>query len=174
MSQSTRTTPAARSTAQRSGVRRLLRPACAVVLGVVAVGSLSSCSGDPQPTADAAPVTVTETVAPQPSQVEEAAPPPPPSAPSASSAEDAATPADPVVDFVMPELVGVDLQTAQNAVQDNGVFFSVSHDLLGSRSQVLDSNWIVCTQSIPAGQRVTGDVEGEIDFGAVKRGEACP
>jgi hypothetical protein len=84
------------------------------------------------------------------------------------------TPAAPVVDFAMPDLVGLDLQTAQNLVQDNDVWLSVSHDLRGSRNQVLDSNWIVCDQSIPAGQRVTGDVEGAIDFGVVKREESCP
>jgi hypothetical protein len=158
--------PAARSTSDRSGPARWPKPAYLVVLGFAAVGALSSCSSDTEPTADAAPVTVTETVAPHPSQVAEAAPSP--------STEESATVDAPVVDFVMPDLVGVDLQTAQNTVQESGVFFSVSHDLLGSRSQVLDSNWIVCTQSVPAGERITGDVEGEIDFGAVKRGEPCP
>jgi hypothetical protein len=74
----------------------------------------------------------------------------------------------------MPDFVGMDLQSAQNLVQANGVFFSQSHDLLGSRSQVLDSNWLVCDQNIPVGQQVTGDAEGAIDFGVVKRGEACP
>jgi hypothetical protein len=78
------------------------------------------------------------------------------------------------VDFVMPDLVGLDLQSAQDAVQDLGVFYSVSHDLLGSRNQVLDSNWIVCDQNVAPGQRVTGDVEGQLDFGVVKREESCP
>lgn len=78
------------------------------------------------------------------------------------------------VDFVMPSVIGMDLQSAQNLMQDNGVFFSTSHDLAGGRAQVVDSNWVVCTQSVPAGQQVTGDVEGQIDFGVVKRGESCP
>ena len=59
-------------------------------------------------------------------------------------------------------------------MQTNGVWLSVSHDLLGSRSQAIDSNWMVCDQNIPAGQQVTGDVEGAIDFGVVKRSEVCP
>ncbi len=80
----------------------------------------------------------------------------------------------PVVDFTMPDLVGIDLQSAQNTIQGNGVFLSRSHDLLGMRNQVLDSNWVVCTQSIPAGQQVTGDAEGLIDLGVVKREESCP
>ncbi|PZA23086.1 hypothetical protein DMO24_01560 [Modestobacter versicolor] len=74
----------------------------------------------------------------------------------------------------MPDLVGLDLQTAQDTVQGNGVFFSVSHDLLGTRNQVVDSNWIVCSQNVAPGQQVTGDVEGQIDFGVVKRGEGYP
>jgi len=78
------------------------------------------------------------------------------------------------VDFVMPDLVGSDLQSAQNAVQELGVLYSVSHDLLGSRNQVVDSNWVVCDQNITPGQRVTGEIEGQLDFGVVKREEACP
>ncbi len=74
----------------------------------------------------------------------------------------------------MPDLVGTDLQSAQNAVQEFGVLYSVSHDLLGSRNQVIDSGWVVCDQSVAAGQRVTGDVEGQLDFGVVKRAESCP
>jgi hypothetical protein len=34
--------------------------------------------------------------------------------------------------------------------------------------------WMVCTQNVPPGQRVTGDVEGAIDLGVVKREEFCP
>ncbi len=66
------------------------------------------------------------------------------------------------------------LQDAQDLIQTNGVFLSLSHDLLGTRSQVLDANWRVCTQNVPAGQRVTGNAEGVIDLGAVKLEETCP
>ena len=58
--------------------------------------------------------------------------------------------------------------------QTYGVFLSVSHDLLGSRNQVVDSNWVVCDQNVPAGQQVTGDVEGAIDLGVVEREETRP
>lgn len=77
----------------------------------------------------------------------------------------------------MPNLVGIDLQTAQDRVQTYGVFYSVSHDLRGSRHQILDSNWLVCTQDPPAGTHIqgkAGDWEGKIDFGVVKRTESCP
>jgi hypothetical protein len=76
--------------------------------------------------------------------------------------------------FAMPRLVGMDLQSAQNEVQAHGIFFSVSHDLRGIRHQVLDSDWIVCTQNVAPGQQVTSDAEGQIDFGVVKRSETCP
>ena len=78
------------------------------------------------------------------------------------------------VDFAMPDVVGMDLQSAQDLIQTHGVFLSVSHDLRGSRNQVLDSNWLVCDQNIPPGQRVSGDAEGKIDLGVVKREESCP
>jgi PASTA domain len=78
------------------------------------------------------------------------------------------------VNFTMPSVVGMDLQDAQDLMQDNGVLYSTSHDLLGTRMQVLDSGWQVCTQTPAAGTQVTGNVEGRIDFGVVKRGESCP
>jgi hypothetical protein len=74
----------------------------------------------------------------------------------------------------MPAVVGMDLQSAQNLIQTNGVFLSLSHDLLGTRNQVSDANWRVCTQNVAAGQRVTGDVEGAIDLGVVELEELCP
>ena len=77
----------------------------------------------------------------------------------------------------MPSFIGSNLQTAQNKVQDLGVFYSKSHDVRGDRFQVLDSNWQVCTQNIKAGKRVSGSadqLEGKIDFGVVKLTERCP
>lgn len=77
----------------------------------------------------------------------------------------------------MPSFVGMNLQDAQDKVQTFGIFFATSHDLLGSRRQVIDSNWQVCTQSPAAGTRIKGrasDFEGKFDFGAVKLTENCP
>jgi hypothetical protein len=107
-------------------------------------------------------------------------------APAPTAEPEVATPApavttaatsDKVISFKMPNLVGKDLQTAQNTVQTYGVFYSISHDLLGSRHQVVDSNWIVCNQTPRAGSTVRGmdsELEGKIDFGVVKRDESCP
>ncbi|MGY2129405.1 hypothetical protein [Blastococcus sp. SYSU DS0617] len=141
-----------------------------VVAGLFLVGAFgSACAAEAEPDSAAAasssPVEETSTAPLQQSQSAVPAPP----APTTPT-----TPAVPAVDFAMPDVVGMDLQSAQNLVQTHNVWLSVSHDLLGSRNQVLDSGWIVCDQNIAPGQRVTGDVEGAIDFGVVKRGEVCP
>jgi hypothetical protein len=102
-----------------------------------------------------------------------------PTAPATSSAVAAATTQPSAlpaagVNFVMPNEVGKVLQGAQNDLHTNGVFYSKSHDMLGSRHQVLDRDWKVCNQNVPAGQRVAGNAEGMIDFGVVKLSENCP
>jgi hypothetical protein len=158
--------------------------AAALVVGI-GIGNASAGSDEVVPSEAAATSTSSSTAAsstpaPPPSVVPPAAVAPtpsptvPPPAPSTPPPPAPTTPPPPVVDFAMPGLVGLDLQTAQNTVQTFGVFLSRSHDLLGSRNQVLDSNWVVCTQNIPPGQRVTGDAEGLIDLGVVKREESCP
>ncbi|MCF6508719.1 PASTA domain-containing protein [Blastococcus sp. MG754426] len=149
-----------------------------VLAGVVVVGAIGSALGGDDgeaSTAAAATTTVTATVPaepepePEPETPVAVAPAPETAAPPTET-----VPAAPVVDFTMPDFVGMDLQSAQNLLQTNNVWLSLSHDLLGSRNQMVDSNWLVCDQNIPAGQRVTGEVEGHIDFGVVKRGEFCP
>ena len=148
----------------------------AIVLGVLlAIGLIGSAvNGGKNETASSAGAAPSSSSAVQSSS---AAPPPSTQAvaPAPATTPPPVAPAPPAgVDFTMPNFVGMDLQSAQNLVQTNGVFLSVSHDLLGSRNQMVDSNWIVCDQNIPAGQQVTGDAEGLIDFGVVKREEFCP
>jgi hypothetical protein len=146
---------------RQSWVARLL-----LLLSVGAV--LSACGGgDDAPAAAGASSS---------GSAQEAATTAPGEAPPATTAAPApqTTEAAPAAMFDMPDFVGLDLQTAQDMVQTNGVWLSVSHDLLGSRNQVVDSNWLVCTQNIPAGQQVSAGAEGEIDFGVVKREERCP
>jgi hypothetical protein len=76
----------------------------------------------------------------------------------------------------MPSVVGSGLQDAQNQIQaltGDEIFYTTSHDASGAgRLQVVDANWKVCSQNIPAGRRITKD--SQIDFGAVKLGESCP
>lgn len=48
----------------------------------------------------------------------------------------------------MPDVVGMNLQDAQDKIQSLGVFFSRSEDASGAgRAQVLDRNWIVVGQT---------------------------
>jgi hypothetical protein len=76
----------------------------------------------------------------------------------------------------MPNLVGTNLQQAQNRIQTltgGAIFFTNSHDATGkSRNQILDADWKVCTQNVAAGTPITTDTK--IDFGAVKLAENCP
>jgi hypothetical protein len=77
--------------------------------------------------------------------------------------------------FHMPNEVGSVLQTAQDDVQrvsGDPFFFTHSHDLLGDRFQILDRDWMVCSQNVPAGRTVSA--VGHIDFGVVKLDETCP
>lgn len=78
-------------------------------------------------------------------------------------------------DWVVPNEVGNGLQDAQDDVQrasGDPVFVSHSHDLLGDRFQILDSDWRVCTQNVAPGTKV--GPTAHIDFGVVKLNESCP
>jgi hypothetical protein len=142
-----------------------------VIAALTVIGSALSKKDEtdttPAPVAATSPSQQVETPAPS-------TPAAPPVVPTPAAVVPTQAPQAAAVNFAMPDFVGMDLQSAQNLVQTNGVFFSQSHDLLGSRTQLVDSNWLVCDQNIPAGQQVTGEAEGLIDFGVVKRGEACP
>lgn len=69
----------------------------------------------------------------------------------------------------MPDVVCLDLQTAQNTIQKNGVYFSRSEDATGrAREQVWDRNWVVVAQRPAAGEPIG---EGEAVLSVVKKGE---
>jgi hypothetical protein len=77
--------------------------------------------------------------------------------------------------WVMPNEIGNDLQAAQDDLQrvsGDPIFFSHSHDLLGDRFQILDSDWQVCNQNVAPGERVSA--VAHVDFGVVKVYESCP
>lgn len=71
----------------------------------------------------------------------------------------------------LPDLTGNDLQSAQDAAQAAGYRRLASHDLLGTRSQLVDRNWQVCAQEPAAGPQPTSVL---VDFGVIKTGETCP
>lgn len=89
---------------------------------------------------------------------------------------DSTTTAKTAKHWTMPNLVGANLQTAQDRIQSvtgDPVFLTSSHDASGRhRMQVLDRDWKVCTQNIAPGTTFTMDAK--IDFGAVKLAESCP
>jgi len=78
--------------------------------------------------------------------------------------------------WTMPNLIGMDLQGAQDAIQSvtrGAVWFSSSTDLTGrGRAQLSDRNWQVCSSIPPPGARFT--VDTDIDFGVVRVSEECP
>jgi hypothetical protein len=75
----------------------------------------------------------------------------------------------------MPNEVGRGLQDAQDDIQrvtGNPIFITHSKDALGSRHQILDADWQVCSQDVPAGSTFTEDTD--ITFTVVKLSETCP
>ena len=77
--------------------------------------------------------------------------------------------------WTMPNLVGTNLQDAQDAIQALTGFeipVTTSHDETGAgREQLVDRNWTVCSQNVAAGETITRG--SRIDFGAVKQDERC-
>lgn len=78
--------------------------------------------------------------------------------------------------WIMPNLVGQNLQAAQDAVQAltrDGLYFTHSHDLRGDRHQIFDRDWQVCTQNVPPGATI--HLKTYITFGVVREDvESCP
>ncbi|WP_081605971.1 PASTA domain-containing protein [Rhodococcus sp. AW25M09] len=140
-----------------------------VLCTFVAVTTAACGSTDSEVGTEVRTVTVQET-APSPTSVPRLVVPDAASEPSvlepSATSEPAA--AEPVPAF-MPSVVCMNLQTAQNAIQSAGVFYSRSVDASGDgRMQINDSNWIVVAQEPPAGTLID---EGDALLSAVKIGE---
>lgn len=83
--------------------------------------------------------------------------------------------ADP--EWTMPDLIGKDLQGAQDAIQsltDGQVWYTGSTDLTGEgRNQILDRDWVVCSSTPTPGATFTTGTD--ITFGVVRIDtETCP
>ncbi|MDA4109724.1 hypothetical protein MHOL44478_21055 [Mycobacterium holsaticum DSM 44478] len=142
--------------------------ATVAVVGILVTG----CSSTPATPAETVTVTTERPVATAPATT---------IAPAPSSA---ATPGAPVAtaapagqSWTMPNLIGRNLQDAQDAIQaltNDEIFYSGSTDLTGEgRNQILDANWQVCTSTPPPGAVITKDTT--IDFGVVRIDvEDCP
>ncbi len=74
--------------------------------------------------------------------------------------------------FIMPKVVGMNLQLAQDLLQSKGSYILDQEDFKGlSRLQVLDSNWKVCKQSPAAGKKVVSSTL--VTLSSVKLTEKC-
>lgn len=70
---------------------------------------------------------------------------------------------------VIPNVVCMNLQDAQDTIQAAGVFYSKSVDATGAgRAQVWDRNWIVVEQTPAAGVDID---EGDVILSVVKEDE---
>jgi len=75
--------------------------------------------------------------------------------------------------FVMPNVVGMNLQEAQDELQSRGSYILSQDDATGrGRFQMLDSNWQVCSQDQAPGE--TFDLAELVNLTAVKLSETCP
>lgn len=75
--------------------------------------------------------------------------------------------------FRMPNLVGLNLQLAQDKLQSLGSYVLDQEDAAGlSRIQVNDANWQVCQQNPVSGKKVS--VETVVRLSSVKLTEQCP
>jgi hypothetical protein len=81
--------------------------------------------------------------------------------------------AAPVETFVMPPLVGANLQDAQDMLQSLNSYLMTQTDATGmERFQVLDSGWKVCGQRPRAGATVS--LDKMVELLVVKLDERCP
>lgn len=148
--------------------RRLSIPVVAICLGLLtacgagsdktSASTESNATEATTVTTTVAPTTVTVTVAETP--VPTAAPTQPP-----TTAVPTTSPSQPL----MPAVVCMNLQDAQDLIQTVGVFYSRSVDATGEgRNQIIDSNWQVVAQTPDVG---TPFGEGDAVLSVVKIGE---
>jgi hypothetical protein len=139
----------------------------------LSVFALTSCGGGSKATSDVPATTVVRTVV-QTTVVEKTAT--APAEPPVTTTPATTTTQNDSGSFTMPDEVGQILQDAQDDIQrvsGNPIFFSHSTDATGDgRHQILDADWKVCSQNIPAGTAV--DQDSDISFAVVKTYEDCP
>ncbi len=153
-----------------------MRPA--LVPALVALVCATACGAPAPASPPVAPaVPVPATAAPVTAAPVTAAPVTPAPVTPAPAAPDPAAGAVPAGggSWTMPDLVGVGLQDAQDAIQgltDFAIPITTSSDATGrDRMQVDDRNWRVCAQSVPAGAEITPG--SAIDFAVVQLDEEC-
>lgn len=142
-----------------------------VALLVLSVGA---CGSPSEPEAEPASSSSLATAAATPTPDPAVTPDPEPTSPPADEAtEDTSQEAEPADTFTMPNLVGKNLQDAQDELQLLGSYLLTQNDATGlGRFQVLDSNWQVCSQEQGPGSEI--DIATMVVLEAVKLGESCP
>lgn len=95
-------------------------------------------------------------------------------APATTEAGESSVATEPETEvFVMPDVVGMNLQYAQDTLQSLGSYLMDQEDATTlDRFQVLDSNWQVCRQDPQPGEEVP--VDTIVTLWSVKLDEACP
>lgn len=128
----------------------------ALVAAAVCV-ALASCSAEPEPRVT---VTVSATATVTAGPLDELG----------DEIEDAV---DDATAFTMPDVVGMNLQEAQDALQALGSYLMNQEDATDKgRLQILDDNWVVCSQDPASGTQYSKlDV---VTLWSVKIGEDCP
>ncbi len=148
---------------RRNAPAWIILGAAVILLIVVIAVVIASAGGDDSPTTPAAASTVTveRTVVPATTTPK-------------SSSEVPRSPSSSVDGSrIMPDVVCMNLQSAQDRIQKTGVFYSRSRDATGKgRMQLFDRNWVVVSQSPAAGTPIG---EGDAVLSVVKTDEpnAC-
>ena len=128
-----------------------IRMLAVAAAGLLVLGACSSDgSGEDRFTDDS----VVQSDAPSPDQTEDL---------EAAAGNGGVAPAPADDEAIMPDVVCMDLQSAQDSIQEAGVFFSRSNDATGDdRMQLVDSNWLVVGQTPAAGTPI-GELEAVLD-----------
>ncbi|MET8824774.1 hypothetical protein ABZX40_17890 [Streptomyces sp. NPDC004610] len=135
------------------------RTTAAAITALLAL-ALAACTPAPETTADEPKTSQSTPAADTASEPEEPA-----------GAEDAAEEVVEEETATLPDLTGQDLQAAQDAAQEAGFYILTSSDATGQeRMQVMDRNWIVCSQTPEPGEH---DITTTVNFDTVKDGESC-
>ncbi|MEO8267082.1 MAG: PASTA domain-containing protein [Ilumatobacteraceae bacterium] len=139
--------------------------AATLVLSSCQGGGVTSATATEAGSPPALATATTEAAATVPSTISSPSPAPSPSTDAGANPFGGHAPED----RLMPSVVCMNLQDAQNEIQDQGVFGSNSKDATGrDRNQIIDSNWQVVAQSPDVGTSI-----GEFDatLFVVKYGE---
>jgi hypothetical protein len=137
-----------------------------MVVSILNVAGLGACATDSS-SSDQLTAEPSDTVHEQIEQPTDAAVPTPEEVTPAPPVESTAAP------IVMPDLVGMNLQVAQDALQALGSYILDQEDASGlDRLQIIDSNWHVCAQEPAPGSTI--QPEALIILSSVKLEESCP